>query len=134
MSLPVISYRYKTYCRTKGEVRKLPVWIEKNYGVFSFLCIVTGWLPYLICFLPGSVAYDGYRQLNMAFGIEQISNHHPWLLTECFSLLMRIGRCVSDNFGVFLIVIVHVCSLEAVCYAVVCSKIKSWGSSLWLEL
>ena len=117
----------------KEKVRKLPVWIEKNYGVFSFLCIVIGWLPYLICFLPGSVAYDGYRQLNMAFGIEQISNHHPWLLTECFSLLMRIGRCVSDNFGVFLIVIVMYV-IEAVCYAVVCSKIKSWGSPLWLNI
>ena len=70
------------------------------------------------------MAYDGYRQLNMAFGIEQISNHHPWLLTECFSLLMRIGRCVSDNFGVFLIVIVMYV-IEAVCYAVVCSKIKA---------
>ena len=117
----------------KKKVRKLSVWIEKNYGVFSFLCIVIGWLPYLICFLPGSVAYDGYRQLNMAFGIEQISNHHPWLLTECFSLLMRIGRCVSDNFGVFLIVIVMYV-IEAVCYAVVCSKIKSWGSPLWLNI
>jgi len=45
----------------------------------------------------------------------------------------RFGRCVSDNFGVFLIVIVMYV-IEAVCYAVVCSKIKSWGSSLWLNV
>ena len=106
---------------------RLRKFIHSHYFLFSFLIILICWLPFILFNLPGSVPYDGYRQLNMFFGIEQISNHHPWLLTEFYGLLMTVGRAlVSDNFGVFLIVSVSA-FIEALCYAQVCKKIKSWG-------
>lgn len=102
--------------------------IDLHYQLFCFLVVFVSWLPFIVLNLPGSVPYDGYRQLNMFFGIEQISNHHPWLLTELYGFLMTIGRTIiSDNFGVFLIVAVS-SLIEAFCYSLVCKKIRSWGA------
>lgn len=112
---------------------KTPVWINNHYQLFSFIIIVVFWLPYLLANLPASVPYDGYRQLNMFFGIEPISNHHPWVLTEFFGFLMTLGRHVSDNFGVFLICIV-LFLIEAFCYAVVCAKIRTWKTPRWFNV
>lgn len=107
--------------------------IEKHYFLFSFIVISIFWVLYVLCHLPGSVPYDGYRQINMFYGIEPISNHHPWLLTMFFGLLMNIGRNISDNFGVFLIVAVLFTS-EALCYATVCNKIKKWNAPFWFNV
>ena len=107
--------------------KHMPAFISNHYFLFAFGVIAVCWLPYLIFNLPGSVPYDGYRQLNMFFGIEDISNHHPWVLTEFYGLLMTIGRKISDNFGVFLVVIVSYIA-QAVCYAKVCEKIRSWSA------
>ena len=76
--------------------------------------------------------YDGYRQLNMYYGIEAISNHHPWITTLVIGTLFRIGRTISDNFGVFLIIIVFYI-FQAYCYAFVCDKIKKWNAPNWLR-
>ena len=106
---------------------RLIKFINLHYQLFCFLVIFACWIPFIVLNLPGSVPYDGYRQLNMFFGIEQISNHHPWLLTEFYGFLMVIGRMiVSDNFGVFLIVTVS-SLIEALCYSFVCKKIRLWG-------
>lgn len=107
--------------------KRIPSFISNHYFLFAFIVIAVCWLPYLILNLPGSVPYDGYRQLNMFFGIEAISNHHPWVLTEFYGLLMTVGRNISDNFGVFLIVIVSYIA-QAVCYAKTCETIRSWSA------
>lgn len=109
-----------------------PIFVEKHYQLVCFLVISLFWLPYLLFHLPGSVPYDGYRQINMFYGIEHISNHHPWVLTKFFGFLMKIGRNISDNFGVFLIIIVLFLA-EAFCYSIVCKKIKNWGSPYWVN-
>ena len=112
--------------------RRFPEWIERHYTLFCFLVICLCWLPFWIPNLPGSVPYDGYYQLNMgmdvdnpAMGVSGINNHHPWVLSMAYGLVFRVGRVVSDNFGVFLIVALSFL-LEAVCYATVCSKIRKW--------
>ena len=110
-----------------------PMFVEKHYQLVCFLVISLFWLPYLLLHLPGSVPYDGYRQINMFYGIEHISNHHPWVLTKFFGFLMEVGRNISDNFGVFLITIVLFLA-EAFCYSIVCKKIKNWGSLYWVNI
>lgn len=107
--------------------------IEDHYYLFAFIVIALFWLPYVLFHLPGSVPYDGYRQINMFYNIEPISNHHPWVLTVFFGSLMNIGRIVSDNFGVFLIVLVMFI-VEASCYATICNKIKKWGAPFYFNL
>ena len=103
-------------------------WIEEHYFAFSFLCMLLCWSPYIICYLPGSVPHDGYWQLNMAFGINPLTNHHPWVITFIYGIIMRIGRCISDNFGVFIIVAIFTV-IEILCYAFVCNCLKRWGTS-----
>lgn len=115
-----------------GEKQSLNAMVNKHYLLFAFLVIVICWLPYLVVHFPGSVPYDGYRQLNMYYGIEKISNHHPWIVTLIFGGLFQIGRNISDNFGVFLIVFVFY-TIQAYCYAFVCNKIKRWNAPKWLR-
>lgn len=111
---------------TKGTVRwKFPDVIGRHYMVFAFCVIFACWLPWLIVYYPGSVPHDGYVELNMFFGIEPLTNHHPWILTMCMGAIFSMGRAVSDSFGIFLIVLIF-SLLEAFCYAVVCSKIRKW--------
>ena len=112
--------------------KHIPAFISNHYFLFAFGVIAVCWLPYVIFNLPGSVPHDGYYQINMAFGINEITNHHPWVLTEFYGLLMAIGRKISDNFGVFLIVAVSFV-VEAYCYAKVCEKIRSWSAPFLLN-
>ena len=113
--------------------RRFPEWIERHYTLFCFLVICLCWLPFWLPNLPGSVSWDAYRQLNMAMGEETLTDQHPWLLSMAYGLVFRVGRVVSDNFGVFLIVAASFL-LEAVCYATVCSKVKKWVPSRALNV
>lgn len=112
------------YC-TDSEPAGFLQKIERHYFLSAFIVISICWLPYLLLFLPGSVPHDGYYQINMAFGINELSNSHPWMVTMFIGALMRIGRIISDNFGVFLIV-VTLFIVEALCYSFICYKIKQW--------
>lgn len=117
----------------KNIIKKFPALIEAYYFAFSFITIAVFWLPYLIFHLPGSVPYDGYRQINMFFGAEPLSNHHPWLLTLFFGFLFKTGRIISDNWSVFLIT-VTLFVINALCYAAVCARIKKWHAPFWFNI
>lgn len=128
-------YAYMERNDILGRISKIkfPEFVEKHYRLSAFLLIVILWAPYLFVNFPGSVPYDGYRQINMFYGIEHISNHHPWVLTLFIGSIMEIGRGISDNFGVFLVVSIMFL-IEAFCYATVCSKIKKWGAPFWFHV
>lgn len=128
-------YRFADRVSLKENKAKkpFPQWVEKHYPLFCALVIFLGWLPFLLAFLPGSVPHDGYNQLNMAFGVRDLTNQHSWSLTLLVGLIMRIGQVISDNFGVFLVVI-SFCIVEVFCYAVVCKKIREWGAPRLLQM
>ena len=105
--------------------RPFPVFIEKHYRFCSFMAIYLCWLPWIIVFFSGSVPADGYRQLDMYFGGENFTTRHAWVLTMFVGFLMSVGRLVSDNMGVFLIILVT-SLMECFCYAVTCDKLKKW--------
>lgn len=127
------AYMQKNEILGKVSKWKFPTFVEKHYRLCAFLLIVILWAPYFIVHFPGSVPYDGYRQINMYYGIEPISNHHPWVLTKFIGFIMEIGRGISDNFGVFLVV-ATMFLIEAFCYSTVCSKIKKWGAPVWFNI
>jgi len=117
-------------CRIKemkpmGDVK----WISRHFQLASFAAIMLAWLPYYIVFWPGSVPHDGYYQINMAFGINPMSNHHPYLLSYFMGALVAVGRLISDNFGIFLCVTV-MGVIEALCFSRICSIISMWSSKL----
>ncbi len=101
--------------------------IQKNDKTLFFLFIIC-WLPYLIICYPGSVPYDGYRQLNMFYGINQATNHHPWFSTLVMGSLHWIGKHVSDNFGVFTFVLIQSVFCAYV-FSRICKKIISYEIS-----
>lgn len=113
---------------TRLEEKRFPEWIEKHYFLFALLVICACWLPFWILNLPGSVPFDGYYQLVMGTGNDGLTHHHPWLLSLLYGLIMGIGQNVSDNFGVFLVVLFGFAT-EALCYSGVCCKIRSWGAN-----
>lgn len=100
--------------------------MEKHFFAFSMLVLIVCWSPYLISQWPGSVPYDGARQLRMFFGVETFSNHHPWLLTYIYGGLMKVGSVISNNVGVFLVIIIFYL-LECLCYSEVCTRLENWG-------
>ena len=104
---------------------RLAAWADGHWFLFCLIVICLCWSPFLILNLPGSVPYDGYYQLNQAMGISSLTNHHPWVLTLLYGLLFRLGRVVSDNFGIFLVVAFFYVA-EALCYAEVCQLVRRW--------
>lgn len=100
---------------------------EKHYSLFVFTIISICWLPFLIVNLPGSVPYDGAHQINMFYGMDSgvLSNYHPWLVSVFMGFFAKLGCHISDNFGIFLIVLI-LYFIEALCYTFVCTKIYSW--------
>lgn len=105
--------------------RPFPAFVEKHYFLCCFLVIYVCWLPYMIFLFPGSVPADGYRQLDMYMGGEPFTTRHAWVLTMLVGFLMSVGRKVSDNAGVFLVVFLT-SVVSGLCYATVCSKLKKW--------
>ena len=109
------------------------LFVKKNFYWIAFLVILILWLPYIIVNLPGSVPSDGFTQLRSFFGYGPKTNHHPWIVSVFFGAIMSVGRNISDNIGVLLLVIA-LCIIEAMCYAAVCNKIRKWNAPDWLLL
>lgn len=113
-----------TYIFNNGIDQKL---MGKENKALFFLFILC-WLPYLVIFYPGSVPYDGYLQLNMFYGIDPATNHHPWFSTLVMGSLHRIGGHVSDNFGVFVVILAQ-SFFCAFVFSRICKKIISYQIS-----
>lgn len=86
------------------------------------------WLAVWICFLPGSIAWDGMRQLNMALENESFTNHHPWLSTMWMKFFLKSGLKINDNMGVLFVVLSNE-MIELIIYAFTCYKIGKIGGS-----
>lgn len=92
-----------------------------------FAAILIGWMPYIFFSVPGNVTVDGTNQLSMWFGYQPMSNHHPFLTTMFFGVLMQVGKWLSDdNMGVLIIIIIQVLTC-AMIYSYLCVRIWKWG-------
>ena len=66
---------------------KLSAFAEKHFKLTAFLVILICWLPYLAAFFPGTVSFDGWRQIWMYNGWYPFSNLHPWQATKLIGYL-----------------------------------------------
>ena len=125
-----IAFLYAYFSRRKaaGNKIELPEIVKRHPLLFAFLLIEVCWFPYLFLCWPGSVPWDGWRQIWMYNGYCEFYNLHPWQTTLLIGWLMDLGCHISDNFGVFTVVSVF-STIEAFCYGVVCSKIWKWKKS-----
>lgn len=123
------------YIFRKLDTMQLNVALKVNkkhtYGV-TIGILGMMWLPVWICFWPASVSWDGFTQLDMALGVTQLSNHHPWLSTMLMKIFYEIGLMVNDNMGVFLVALSNII-IELMIYSYVCYKIRlSAGDILYI--
>lgn len=115
----------RNICRTGRTEASFSKFIENHYFLFCFLVIYLCWLPFIIIFFPGSVPADGYRQLDMFVGGETFTTRHAWVLTMFVGALMQLGRTVSDNAGVFLVILVT-SIIEDLCFSYACTRVRKW--------
>ncbi len=107
--------------------------IRRRPFLISFAAILLAWLPYLLICYPGNITFDGARQLRQALGMEPLTNQHPVLGTFLLGFLFRIGGRVSDNVGLFTVVIVQ--SLLTALIAAGCEKkVLELTGSTWVWL
>ncbi len=86
---------------------------------FSVAVLLICWAPWIVIHWPGSVDWDGLRQLNQTVGIRPLSNWDPWLVTVFYYWpLLWLGRLVNDNIGIFTIILANAL-LSAACYATI---------------
>lgn len=76
---------------------------EEHCFFISFLFFFITSLPYLIFFFPGTLQPDAYAQLCMYFNPEEITGHHPVIITLLMGHCVEFGRNVfhSDTIGMF---------------------------------
>lgn len=96
------SPRDSTMVAAVTTTARIDALFQKQPITSSMAVILLAWLPVLVAFYPGSVGHDGLTELNMYFGIEELTNYHPVLSTWLMGIFMTLGRSLgSDNLGVF---------------------------------
>lgn len=119
------------FAKEPQKISWIPDYARKHVFLVSFMIIFIGWLPYLIAFFPGSVPWDGFRQLVIGLGLWGKSDHFPYLISLFYAGIFSLGRGISDNFGIALLITVT-SIIEACCYAWVCLRLKQWNLSEWI--
>lgn len=120
-------YDFFTHASTKINKNEVIHPLRRSLR-YSFV-ILLGWIPFIIASLPGNVPHDGMYQLSMWFGYDKMTNHHPWLTTMFFGILMSIGKSVNDNLGIFVIIVVQTI-LCIFIYGYICMRIEKIGGRI----
>ena len=87
------------------EESRAAAFFSRHTFIISFFVLLAAWVPYICISFPGTVSFDACRQLEMVTGVRRMSNTHPVTSTLLLGLLFRLGRGVSDDFGVFTVVL-----------------------------
>lgn len=79
--------------------------IGKRIFLISFVCILLGWIPWILGSYPASFNDDSVRQLMQYFSLDgtTFTTHHPPLSSYIMGLMVSIGGAVVNvDFGGFL--------------------------------
>ena len=63
------------------------------YAAIVFVCC----MPFLALNYPGVLTVDSMNQLGQVMGIDQYSNHHPWIHTAIIKLFYETGYRISGS-------------------------------------
>ena len=111
-------------CARPSVARALESWQPKRLGgllrvyrahpVASVMLLLTlCWLPYLVCFYPGTVCWDLGEMAAQFFGVYEVDTWHPVLTTWLFGGCIWLGRLVGgDNLGAFLFMLLQTLALS----------------------
>ena len=86
---------------------------DKHPFLLSVIVLSVFYLPWIICFYPGSAIYDMMYQTVQADGFMAINAHHPIFVTYVMGLCSKIGLWITGrlNLGIFLYILLQ----SAVC-------------------
>lgn len=81
------------------------------------LCIAIGILWFtniLLCYPASAIPFDSFYIVDQYYGLFPKANNHPYLVTIIMGSLMRVGRfLLSDNFGIFLYILIQTLAMYA---------------------
>lgn len=111
-----------------SETENVKGFFDKHLFGIAVISMLIVWGLYIVAFYPGSVTYDGYYQINQALGINELNDHHPVFITFIYGAIFSIGQLVTDNFGIFCIILFEAV-LNALVYSLCVKRIYSMGFS-----
>ena len=125
-SVMIIFYEILDHKKDREEISYTGVTakIDKHFFLFCFLFLLLVWLILSIPFFPGSIPYDGRKQLNQYFGRLLMTNHHPYYSTIVMGFIYEIGNSLFGASGGSLLFILLQTVMGAVVFAKICCFIK----------
>ena len=100
---------------------------DRRPFLIPFIVFLVLWSPYWLISFPGVLYYDFMDQMDVYFGFNEWTDHHPVLSTMVLGGLMQAGRAlVNDNFGIVLISLYQHLVAALVC-AYALKTIRTWS-------
>lgn len=98
--------------------------IDRHFFLFCFITLIVVWLLFMIPFLPGSIPFDGRKQLNQYYGYMTMTTHHPYYSTMLIGLIYDIGKWMFGAVGGVLLFVFLQTVVGALVFAKICCFIK----------
>ena len=86
----------KRMARRAGEKRRYV-----RFAAIASLCLLVGWLPYILTVAPGNIYLDSLESIGqMLEHGHPTSNHHPMFFTLLVGVFLKIGSVVFHSFNI----------------------------------
>jgi len=107
---------------------RVSAFVSRHFFLFSFLVMLLFWLPIELAFFPGSLHYDGCKQVEMFLGFQTLTTHHPYISTLLIGACYRLGETLfGRNYAILpYVVLQNMVSLAV--FSSICSFIRDKAS------
>lgn len=105
-----------------------------SFGILWIL-MAAAWLPWLLNQFPAVMTADSTDQIEMAIGVEPLTNHHPVLYTYLLRAALKLGKLISgtdsgNQTGIAVFSILQFLGMSAAYAAVLRMILKSSASDV----
>lgn len=108
--------------------------IDQHFLIICISALFLCWLIQMLPFFPGSLPYDGRRQLNMYYGLSTLSSFHPYLSTLLMGTLQTLGEWMFGiGFGCIPYIVLQT-TVGILVYSFSCNYLRQKGVPLPLCL
>lgn len=129
-------FRNKRFADNGETEKKWKVLLFDDHPMIATAAVMgVCWLPYMVFFFPGTMNWDGLRQLDFYIGSLEWTQFHPVVSTWFMGTIFKIGQTIfhSDNMGVFLFTIIQVIWFVCAIGYGMC-LLKKWKTPYWFRI